>query len=104
MNFLDNNLAARCGIFCGECSYRLDFNCPGCIRANSNTFWGKCKISECCSKIGHEHCGECTKFVCEDLHQFAYHKDQVDNGKRIENLNDRKKEGTENWLKMRYKV
>ncbi|WP_373887184.1 hypothetical protein [Anaerofustis stercorihominis] len=35
-------------------------------------------------KKDYMHCGECSEFPCEVLNQFAYDKEQGDNGKRIE--------------------
>ncbi len=77
---------ARCGLICDECSYRVKFNCPGCVAAQGKLFWGECPVAHCSidQKIG--HCGQCKSFVCERLHQFAFDPQQGDNGKRIENL------------------
>ncbi len=74
---------SRCGILCGECAYREQMGCKGCVHID-NPFWGSCSVKACCEKKDHEHCGRCSDFPCDLLKQFAYDKAQGDNGKRIE--------------------
>lgn len=75
---------SRCGLLCSECSYREAMNCQGCTKI-SKPFWGEvCPVKACCEEKALEHCGLCQQFPCALLHQFAYDKDQGDNGKRIE--------------------
>lgn len=93
-----SDLAARCGINCGECEYKEQFNCQGCTKSEGKMFWGECQVSSCCSSKGHEHCGKCSSFACDTLNAFAYHPEQGDNGKRIENLKEWNTEGVEKWL------
>ena len=38
----------------------------------------------CCENKNLAHCGQCDIFPCELLMQFAYDKEQGDEGKRIE--------------------
>lgn len=74
---------SRCGILCGECEHRVPMNCKGCIHIEK-PFWGEsCPIKSCCETREQEHCGQCKDFPCELLKQFAYDKNQGDDGKRI---------------------
>jgi len=86
-------LAAKCGINCGECSYKDKFGCPGCQKANGKIFWGECRLAKCVIDKGLNYCYECDDFVCDLLKEFAFDKEQGDNGKRIENLKQWKKNG-----------
>ena len=74
---------SRCGILCSQCEYRDKMNCKGCVSIN-NPFWGECPVKHCCESKSHEHCGQCSSFPCDLLNEFAYDKEQGDNGKRIE--------------------
>lgn len=77
-------IESRCGILCNECEYRVEVGCKGCVHIEK-PFWGEaCPIKSCCEKQSLEHCGECEQFSCELLNQFAYDKEQGDEGKRIE--------------------
>ena len=81
-----NSLAARCGIDCEACEYREKTGCPGCMAAEGTMFWGECAVAKCCTAKGHDHCGRCQEFPCATLNEYAYHKEQGDNGQRIRNL------------------
>lgn len=75
---------SRCGILCSECEYRDEMSCGGCIQIDK-PFWGDaCPVKSCCEGKGLAHCGECNDFLCGLLKQFAYDKEQGDDGKRIE--------------------
>ena len=77
---------SRCGILCNECEYKEEMNCGGCVNIDK-PFWGGeegCPVKDCCESKKLEHCGECSDFPCELLNQFAYDKEQGDDGKRIE--------------------
>lgn len=81
---------SRCGILCGECGYKDKMNCGGCIHIDK-PFWAEsldggdsCPVKSCCEGKGLEHCGKCGGFPCDLLTQFAYDKEQGDDGKRIE--------------------
>lgn len=77
-------IESRCGILCGECAYREKMNCKGCSNIEK-PFWGEdCSVKTCCESKKLAHCGECNEFPCDMLRQFAYDKEQGDNGKRIE--------------------
>ena len=93
--------AARCGIYCGECEYRESTNCPGCIQAMGNPFWGECPVATCCLAKGLENCGWCDEFPCEQLVEYAYDKEQGDKGERIRNLEAWRRDGFEAWLEAR---
>lgn len=74
---------SRCGILCSECSYREQMGCKGCVSIDK-PFWGEsCLLKSCCEDKSHGHCGECNDFPCDLLNQFAYDKEQGDDGKRI---------------------
>ena len=74
---------SRCGILCSKCEYIAQ--CGGGCTKITKPFWGdSCPVKDCCEGRNHNHCGECHKFPCELLTQFAYDIDQGDNGKRIE--------------------
>jgi hypothetical protein len=98
---VNQDFAARCGIYCAECEYREQMNCPGCAQAAGNPFWGTCAVSTCCTGKRHQHCGECDAFPCDTLNGFAYDKEQGDDGQRIRNLEAWNAEGFENWAAKR---
>ena len=91
--------AARCGLYCGECEYREELNCPGCIQAKGVLFWGECQIALCCLGKGLAHCGSCPDFPCDELKQFAYDEEHGDGGQRIRNIEAWNQQGFENWVK-----
>lgn len=75
---------SRCGLLCSQCAYREQMNCAGCVHMEK-PFWGEsCPVKSCCQEQKQEHCGQCEKFPCEVLNQFAYDEKQGDGGKRIE--------------------
>jgi len=77
-------MESRCGIVCSECDFFQDKTCAGCI-AIDKPFWGEfCPVKSCCEGRRYEHCGQCEDFPCKLLNQFAYDKEQGDEGKRIE--------------------
>ena len=74
---------SRCGILCSECSYREQMDCKGCT-VIEKPFWGdSCPLKQCSETKKHAHCGQCQDFPCDLLNQFAYDKEQGDDGKRI---------------------
>lgn len=76
-------IQSRCGILCAECAHREEMGCAGCTRIQA-PFWGeRCPVKGCCESKGQEHCGQCEKFPCALLTQFAYDEKQGDGGKRI---------------------
>ncbi|MBD3243903.1 MAG: DUF3795 domain-containing protein [Chitinivibrionales bacterium] len=98
---VNDPFASRCGIYCGDCSYREQMNCRGCVQAQGMPFWGTCPISRCCVDREHDNCGACDEFPCALLNKFAYDKDQGDNGRRIENLRRWREAGVAAWLQER---
>ncbi|WP_294143539.1 DUF3795 domain-containing protein [uncultured Clostridium sp.] len=75
---------SRCGILCGECEYKEQMGCKGCVQIDK-PFWGEsCLVKVCCEEKEQEHCGLCDEFPCDLLKQFAYDEQQGDDGKRIE--------------------
>lgn len=93
--------ASQCGIYCGDCEYREKENCPGCVAAEGNMFWGECPLAACCREKGLDNCGLCPEFPCEKLNEFAYAPDQGDDGQRIENLRQWKEIGFDAWVAAR---
>ncbi|MCL1866631.1 MAG: DUF3795 domain-containing protein [Oscillospiraceae bacterium] len=75
---------SRCGLLCGECSFKESHNCGGCIETNGNPFHGECPVAVCCQNKDFTHCGECPDIPCELLTQYSYDKEHGDGGKRIE--------------------
>lgn len=76
-------IESRCGILCSGCEYREKMNCAGCI-GMTRPFWGEeCPVKSCCEGRGLAHCGLCRDFPCGQLEEFAYDKEQGDDGKRI---------------------
>lgn len=77
-------IESRCGLLCGQCAYREDPGCAGCIQMEK-PFWGEsCPVKSCCEERGMAHCGQCGEFPCPLLHKFAYEMEQSDQGARIE--------------------
>jgi len=76
-------IESRCGIVCSKCRYREEMNCAGCVHI-LNPFWGDCPLKSCCEGKELDNCGYCGDFPCDLLNQFAYDKEQGDNGRRIE--------------------
>lgn len=75
--------SSRCGILCEKCEYREQPGCKGCVQIK-NPFWGQCPVKSCCEGKNLDHCGLCGEFPCELLNQFAYDKEQGDDGRRLE--------------------
>ncbi len=77
-------IESRCGILCSECTYKEQVGCKGCVSIEK-PFWGEsCPVKSCVEGKGNHHCGQCADFACNLLNQFAYDKEQGDDGKRIE--------------------
>ena len=83
---MKNEFPSSCGINCDECEYKEKVNCPGCIAAKGQMFWGKCELAMCCVEKGLQHCGQCSEFPCDKLREYSYDKEHGDNGQRIRNL------------------
>lgn len=77
-------IESRCGILCGECAYREQTGCNGCVQSDKPFWADACPVKSCCETKKHEHCGECENFSCQLLNSFAYDEKQGDNGKRID--------------------
>lgn len=81
-------IESRCGLLCGECGYREQTSCPGCVRMEK-PFWGEsCPVKSCCEGKKLAHCGECDAFPCELLQTFAFDPEQGDDGRRIDQCRD----------------
>ncbi|MCI9288520.1 MAG: DUF3795 domain-containing protein [Oscillospiraceae bacterium] len=77
-------IESRCGILCGQCQYREQMGCPGCVNIDKPFWADACPVKACTEGKTHAHCGQCQNFPCQLLHQFAYDETQGDGGKRIE--------------------
>jgi hypothetical protein len=62
--------------------------CVGSCRGGGG--WKNCPIRKCCIEKELKLCSECVSFPCETLKKYP---------KRVEELNDIKKMGIENWIK-----
>lgn len=79
---------SRCGLRCSECEWRDIMKCEGCLKI-SKPYWAKsCPIKACVEGKKIEHCGECGKFPCKQLHEFAFDPATGNEGTRIETLTD----------------
>lgn len=97
-----DSLMGHCGIDCEACEYREKMSCPGCVCSEGKPFWGECRVSKCCTDKNHEHCGKCKDFPCGVLNEFAYDKDQGDDGKRIRNLEVWNEKGYDAWRREKH--
>ena len=77
-------IESRCGILCGQCQYREQMVCPGCVNIDKPFWADACPVKACTEGKTHAHCGQCQNFPCQLLNQFAYDEKQGDGGKRIE--------------------
>ena len=77
-------IESRCGILCGQCQYREQMGCPGCVNIDKPFWADACPVKACTEGKTHAHCGQCQNFPCQLLNQFAYDETQGDGGKRIE--------------------
>lgn len=76
-------IESRCGLLCGTCAYREKTSCNGCTQIEK-PFWGdSCPVKACCEGKQLAHCGQCSAFPCDLLHQFSYDEQQGDNGARL---------------------
>lgn len=91
-------LAAMCGVYCGDCAYKEKMKCRGCRQMKGTMFWGRCKVATCCMKKRHENCSQCKQFPCELLKEYAVDPSVGDDGQRIRNLEAWRSEGFETWL------
>lgn len=71
-----------CGIDCNACKHKMKDGCMGCKENKGNIFWGECDLYKCCQKQKVKHCGNCNKFPCETLKEWASNE----NAERIDNL------------------
>ena len=83
---------SRCGLLCSQCAYKESTGCKGCT-AIDKPFWGEsCPVKSCCEGRLLPHCGMCGSFPCRTLEGFAYDPQQGDNGARIEQCAQWRKE------------
>ncbi len=107
---VDYNLAAVCGLFCGECEY-LGLKCRGCRQQKGKPFWidmmivEVCPLYICCVDTKHlEHCGLCAELPCETFNKLREPSlgDEEAQKALVARRNElirRKLIGTEKWLK-----
>jgi len=83
---MDRKLIARCGAYCGDCSWKEKMNCSGCQGANGKMFWGECRVAKCSIEKGIEHCGLCSDLPCSILQEAFDNPEHGDKGERLANL------------------
>lgn len=97
-------LAAPCGLYCGNCSdLLLDGACHGCGCDCGGCAAGPhraaCAIHHCCvTEKGLENCGGCEDFPCTSIIQFAYDPIWRTHLPVLENLRRIQRVGVETWL------
>ena len=88
---------SMCGCICSTCEFVEKCGCKGCFASKGYPFHGECKFALCCMERGHTHCGECAKFPCQKLEDFAFDPEYGDeNGSVLEVLRRWKEETAEN--------
>lgn len=55
----DQQLIAKCGLYCGACGKFVKEKCPGCSK-NEKATW--CQIRICCDTNEYKSCAECKEF------------------------------------------
>lgn len=93
-------IESRCGLSCGQCSYRETMSCPGCVNV-VNPFWGECRVKNCCEEKKADHCGACPELPCDALKEFSYDPEHGDHGARIERCGKWAKETADRQLIVR---
>jgi len=58
-----SNLAAPCGLYCGECLYYKK-QCLSCIPSRGRPSWGRCRTYACTLEKNVEYCGQCSELPC----------------------------------------
>ena len=61
----DENLIARCGLYCGACPSFISKKCDGCRgnSAKSAIVYKSCKVKPCCADNGFFTCADCTIYA-----------------------------------------
>jgi hypothetical protein len=77
---------AMCGLDCRLCEAFQSGTCPGCHAVSGKPFWGECRLAQCVTDRSLPNCSACSDFPCALLYEFAYDKDEGDDGQRIRNL------------------
>jgi hypothetical protein len=75
-----------CGIDCSACTWREPQNCQTCRAYRGDIWHGTCRVAKCCIGKGLEDCGQCGKYPCKLLTDFAFDKTHGDGGERLVNL------------------
>jgi hypothetical protein len=86
MTTFDHTLIARCGAYCGDCSWKEPLQCPGCLGALGDMSWGTCQVAKCSLAKGYTHCGECPELPCDILQGAFDEPEHGDGGERLANL------------------
>lgn len=86
MTTFDHTLMARCGGYCGDCTWKEPMNCPGCQKAQGDMFHGTCQVAKCSLAKGYTHCGECPELPCDILQAAFDEPEHGDGGERLANL------------------
>lgn len=86
MTSFDATLIARCGAYCGDCTYKEPMRCPGCLDAQGDMFHGTCEVAKCSLSKGYTHCGTCPDLPCDALQAAFDEPEHGDGGERLANL------------------
>lgn len=86
MTSFDATLIARCGAYCGDCTYKEPMSCPGCLDAQGDMFHGTCEVAKCSLSKGYTHCGTCPDLPCDALQAAFDEPEHGDGGERLANL------------------
>jgi len=93
------NLAAPCGLYCGDCVKFKKGSCGGCHSNNHFSNHKGCRIYKCCvSEKGLKWCFECKDFPCAKIENFAKWRTWIDHRDCIKNLKRMKEVGVDRWL------
>lgn len=105
----DKNIAAACGLYCGDCEH-LGGLCHGCGSVEGKPFWTAqmkvdvCPLYGCCVGTRQlEHCGLCDELPCDTFNSFhdpALSEEEARKSvlDRRDALLKRRDIGTDRWL------
>jgi hypothetical protein len=96
------NLAARCGMFCGNCGEMKEGRCHGCGCTCGKCVAGSraehCSILHCSTKKNLSNCADCKEFACTKCMMNAHDPIWKGRSSCLDNLRRRKAVGTSAWI------
>ncbi len=70
-------MAGVCGRDCGNCGFREEYGCKGCLETEGRPVWGECGVVSCCHGRGLQNCGECPSSAgCAALEDICPRRDR----------------------------